>query len=63
VLVEVADFYQKAKRYEDAERTLRHAREVDPRSLRTLFQLGATSYGGPAIMGFMQAELQERRAS
>src|SRR6266478_6301787 len=27
----------------------------------TLFQLGATSYGGPAIMGFMQAELQERR--
>ena len=27
----------------------------------TLFQLGATSYGGPAIMGVMQAELQERR--
>ena len=27
----------------------------------TLFQLGATSYGGPAIMGFMQTELQERR--
>src|SRR5262245_26831502 len=27
----------------------------------TLFQLGATSYGGPAIMGFMQAELQARR--
>src|SRR5262250_3485810 len=27
----------------------------------TLFQLGATSYGGPAIMGFMQAELQQRR--
>jgi len=27
----------------------------------TLFRLGATSYGGPAIMGFMQAELQERR--
>src|SRR3989442_11847691 len=27
----------------------------------TLFQLGATSYGGPAIMGIMQAELQERR--
>src|SRR5262249_40101186 len=27
----------------------------------TLFQLGATSYGGPAIMGFMQAELQGRR--
>src|SRR6267143_756015 len=27
----------------------------------TLFQLGATSYGGPAIMGLMQHELQERR--
>jgi chromate transporter len=27
----------------------------------TLFWVGATSYGGPAIMGFMQAELQERR--
>ena len=27
----------------------------------TLFRLGATSYGGPAIMGVMQAELQERR--
>src|SRR6266513_1960482 len=27
----------------------------------TLFKLGATSYGGPAIMGVMQAELQERR--
>src|SRR5262249_37580712 len=28
---------------------------------RSLFKLGATSYGGPAIMGIMQAELQERR--
>jgi len=27
----------------------------------TMFKLGATSYGGPAIMGFMQAELQQRR--
>jgi chromate transporter len=27
----------------------------------TMFKLGATSYGGPAIMGFMQAELQDRR--
>ena len=27
----------------------------------TLLKLGATSYGGPAIMGVMQAELQERR--
>jgi chromate transporter len=26
-----------------------------------LLKLGATSYGGPAIMGVMQAELQERR--
>lgn len=28
----------------------------------TFFRLGATSYGGPAIMGVMQAELQEKRA-
>ena len=27
----------------------------------TLLKLGATSYGGPAIMGVMQAELQQRR--
>ena len=27
----------------------------------TLLKVGATSYGGPAIMGFMQAELQQRR--
>jgi len=27
----------------------------------TMLKLGATSYGGPAIMGIMQAELQERR--
>jgi len=27
----------------------------------TLLKLGATSYGGPAIMGVMQAELQKRR--
>src|SRR5215471_19969787 len=27
----------------------------------TMLQLGATSYGGPAIMGIMQAELQQRR--
>src|SRR5262245_13364269 len=27
----------------------------------SLFKLGATSYGGPAIMGIMQSELQERR--
>src|SRR5262245_1645360 len=29
--------------------------------LAALFKVGATSYGGPAIMGIMQAELQERR--
>src|SRR5262245_50984895 len=27
----------------------------------SLFKLGATSYGGPAVMGIMQAELQEKR--
>ena len=27
----------------------------------SLARLGATSYGGPAIMGIMQAELQEKR--
>lgn len=27
----------------------------------SLFKLGATSYGGPAIMGVMQVELQEKR--
>src|SRR4030095_4999291 len=27
----------------------------------SLFRLGVTSYGGPAITGIMQAELQERR--
>jgi Flp pilus assembly protein TadD len=42
VLVAVADFYQKAKRYSEMpERTLRHAREVEPKNLRILFQLGA----------------------
>ncbi len=27
----------------------------------TMLQLGATCYGGPAIMGYLQAELQQRR--
>jgi len=37
-------------------------RAGEPKEIATtLFRLGATSYGGPAIMGFMQAELQERR--
>jgi chromate transporter len=35
----------------------RHWREIASRVL----QLGATSYGGPAITGIMQAELQEKR--
>src|SRR2546426_691283 len=34
-----------------------HGREI----LSAFLRLGATSYGGPAIMGVMQAELQERR--
>ena len=34
-----------------------HWKDVIPELLR----LGATSYGGPAIMGVMQAELQEKR--
>jgi chromate transporter len=29
--------------------------------VRTFLKLGAMSYGGPAIMGLMQAEIQERR--
>ena len=33
----------------------RHRREIASRFL----QLGATSYGGPATMGIMQAELQD----
>jgi len=41
VLVEVADFYQRAKRYSDAEATLRDARKLSPRDVRILFQLGA----------------------
>ena len=38
---QVADFYQRAKRFPDAESTLRQARELEPKNLRTLFQLGA----------------------
>src|SRR3989442_1441316 len=34
-----------------------HGREI----VSAFIRLGATSYGGPAIMGVMQAELQERR--
>lgn len=42
--------------------TIGAARTGEPREIATaLLQLGATSYGGPAIMGLMQHELQERR--
>src|SRR5215468_10591467 len=38
---------------------------VPPKDLKevasSLVRLGATSYGGPATMGIMQAELQEKR--
>jgi chromate transporter len=43
-------------------RTIDATRTGEPREIAiTLLQLGATSYGGPAIMGVMQHELQERR--
>lgn len=29
--------------------------------IATFFKIGATAYGGPAIMGVMQAEVQEKR--
>src|SRR3989449_2582452 len=42
--------------------TIDATRTGGPREIATtLLQLGATSYGGPAIMGLMQHELQERR--
>src|SRR5438105_5472062 len=42
--------------------TIVATRTGEPREIATtLLQLGATSYGGPAIMGLMQHELQERR--
>jgi chromate transporter len=42
--------------------TIDATRTGEPREIATtLLQLGATSYGGPAIMGVMQHELQERR--
>src|SRR5438552_14465354 len=42
--------------------TIDATRTGEPREIATtLLQLGATSYGGPAIMGLMQHELQERR--
>ncbi|HSD27653.1 MAG TPA: tetratricopeptide repeat protein [Vicinamibacteria bacterium] len=41
VLGRVADFYRRAGRYDEAERALREALEADPKSLGSLFQLGA----------------------
>src|SRR2546427_7536769 len=42
--------------------TIDATRTGEPREIATtLLRLGATSYGGPAIMGLMQHELQERR--
>jgi tetratricopeptide (TPR) repeat protein len=40
-LLEVAEFYQQAKRYGDAEQVLADARKVQPKDLRALFLLGA----------------------
>ena len=40
-LLEVAEFYQQAKRYPDAEQVLSEARKVQPKDLRALFLLGA----------------------
>ncbi len=41
VLLQVSEFYQRVKRFADAEASLRKARELDPKNLRVLFQLGA----------------------
>jgi chromate transporter len=43
-------------------KTIAAASETDAKEVAAvLLKVGATSYGGPAIMGLMQAELQERR--
>src|SRR6185295_13111084 len=41
VLAQVAEFYQRAKRYPEAESTLRQALELGPANWRMSFQLGA----------------------
>lgn len=41
-LLEIADFYQRAKRYDDAVGVLKDALALDQRNIRTLFLLGAT---------------------
>jgi tetratricopeptide (TPR) repeat protein len=41
VLGRVADFYRRAQKYEEAEKALREALEAEPKSLGSLFQLGA----------------------
>ena len=41
VLAQVAQFYQRAKRYADAESALRRSLELKPKDVAILFQLGA----------------------
>src|SRR5262249_31232235 len=42
--------------------TIAATSENEPKDIAfTMLKLGATSYGGPAIMGIMQAELQQQR--
>jgi tetratricopeptide (TPR) repeat protein len=41
VLGRVADFYRRAGKFEEAEKALREALDADPKSLASLFQLGA----------------------
>jgi tetratricopeptide (TPR) repeat protein len=41
VLERVADFYRRARRFDDAEEALRQALDLEPESLSVLFQLGA----------------------
>ena len=42
VLLQVAEFDQRAKRYPEAEAVLREALALEPKNLRVLFQLGAS---------------------
>ena len=41
VLLRVAQFHQRARRFSDAETVLRQARELEPRNQNALFVLGA----------------------
>src|SRR5205823_4399550 len=53
-LTETSGFRKLARTYDSA---MGDTKEI----AATLLKLGATSYGGPAIMGVMQAELQQKR--